>query len=35
MTKRRVGVIVDFLVSAWIAEAISVIGLWNLRLGSD
>ena len=35
MGRRRAGVVVDCLVSAWIAGAISVIGLWILRVGSD
>jgi len=35
MGRQRAGVVVDCLVSAWIAGTISVIGLWNLRVGSD
>jgi len=35
MGRWRAGVVVDCLVSAWIAEAISVISLWSLRIDYD
>ena len=35
MSRRRAGVVIDYLMSAWIAGAISIIGLWSLRIGSD
>jgi len=35
MGRRCAGVVVDCLVSAWIAGAIFAIGIWSLRLGSD